>query len=50
MVNKYFINGWRYGEAYFRSIGHFTAAENELLLAGEVIEKDGNRFWVEVAG
>ncbi len=47
MFFRYYINGWTYGEYFFRSIGRFTAAEKELLLAGEVIEKNGDRFWVE---
>ena len=43
---KFFINGWEEGEGYFREIGRFGKASMDRMAAGEIIERDGNRFHI----
>lgn len=43
---KYYINGWQYGARYFWSVRRFTSEERDRLERGEMVEKDGNTFWI----
>lgn len=45
---RHYINGFTYGERYFKSVGHFTEKEWNRMIDGEVIVKNGNEFWIEV--
>jgi hypothetical protein len=45
---KFYINGWEESMEYFMRIGHFSAADiKRMALDGSVVEKNGNRFYVE---
>lgn len=46
-MTKYFINGFAERRGYFLSVGSFTEEEKERLEKGEVVEKNGNSFWIE---
>lgn len=48
MTKTYFINGWRYGESYFKSFG-FSESEYERMISGETIIRGENEFWIEIA-
>lgn len=42
---KFYINGWEYGRRYFMSFG-WTQREFDKMLDGDVIEKNGNEFYI----
>ena len=46
---KYYIDGWKVGENYFKSLG-FTGLEWQKLLDGEVVVHgcNENECWIEV--
>ena len=47
MKRHYYINGWEESRKYFLSIlGSISASEFAKLENGEVLEKDGNRFYI----
>ena len=43
---KYYINGFREGEAYFTTLGKFSESEWKDLLDGKVIVKNNNEFYI----
>lgn len=42
----YMVNCFEEGRDYFYHIGCFNKEQREALDRGEVVEKDGNRFWI----
>lgn len=46
-MKRYYINGFREGERYFRRLGRFTEEEIERLENGEVVIKGENEFYIE---
>lgn len=48
MKRHYYLNGFEERREYFlKVLGKITASEFEKLKNGEVLEKDGNKFYVE---
>ena len=45
---KFYINGWEESHDYFMRIGRFGKDEIRRMIEGEVIEKDGNRFYINL--
>ena len=45
---KYYINGWTENRSYFMQLGRFTQNEIARMIAGEVIKKGNNEYWIEV--
>lgn len=41
---RFYINGWREGEEYFKSIGRFSDSEMDEMISGKAIKKNGNTF------
>ena len=46
---KYYINDFRESEAYFMRIGRFTESELADLMAGKVLTKGNNEYYIERA-
>lgn len=43
---RFYINGWEEGYEYFCRIGRFTRDEWREIRNGEVVSKNGNRFYM----